>query len=408
MQRLLAVAAAIVSSIVLSLLTPAGVRGAGASAAAEPPSLPALHAQGREIRDEKNQVVRLHGVDIGGWLVTEAWMCGQTDDGKRLALEQLEARFGPEKAAKLMSAWQDNWFTTADLDNIKGYGFNVIRVPFGWRTLVDAAGKIRRDAKGSVDFGRMDWVVREAGRRGIYVVFDLHTWPGEYGVISRQTTAGAKARAEAAALWAEVARHYRGVGTIAAFDVINEPEGSPGNVLQQAFYDAIRAQDGRRMLMVESVSYPSLRTQRWNNVIWSAHYPENALKSGSAAERLAEFDRKEKISTTPQVAVPIFIGEAKAPEDNAASAAELAKAFNDRGWQWTIWTYKGVDNGGWASFNYGRELKYNLATDPYDDILHKWTEGLSQWRDASGDAAKPKNDSMNKWWIEGFTGRAPS
>lgn len=357
-------------------------------------SLPALHAQGRNIVDDNNRVIHLHGVNIGGWLVTEAWMCGQIDNGKRNALEQLEARFGVAKAATLMSAWQDNWFTDADLDNIQRFGFNVIRVPFGWRTLMDASGHWRRTSDGEIDFSRMDWVVREAGQRGIYVVFDLHTWPGQYEVISRRTPAGQQARTQVAALWTQVARHYRGVGTIAAFDVINEPEGSPGNLLQQELYSAIRAQDPRRMLIVESVAYPSLASQRWQNAVWSAHYPENALKAGSASERINEFDKHEKISATSRVAVPIFIGEMKAPRDDARSAADLVKALDDRGWSWAVWTYKGVDNGGWASFNYSRELKYNLAKDSYESILAKWTTGLSQWRDPT----KPKNYSMNAWW----------
>src|SRR5579862_5747346 len=88
-------------------------------------NLPALHAQGRQIRDSAGKIVQLRGVNVGGWLVTEAWMCGQTDDGKRKALEQLEARFGPEKATVLMNAWQDNWITSADLDAVKEYGCNL-------------------------------------------------------------------------------------------------------------------------------------------------------------------------------------------------------------------------------------------------------------------------------------------
>ena len=65
-------------------------------------------------------------------------MCGQTDNGGRFALEQLEARFGPAQAATLINAWRDNWFTDRDLDNIQSYGFNVLRVPFSWRNLQDA------------------------------------------------------------------------------------------------------------------------------------------------------------------------------------------------------------------------------------------------------------------------------
>ncbi len=359
-------------------------------------TLPPLHAQGRQLRDAKGKVVQLRGVNVGGWLVTEAWMCGQSDDGGRKALEQLETRFGPEKAAALMAAWQDNWFTGADLDAIRGYGCNVIRVPFSYRTLQDAAGNWKRDARRNIDFSRMDWVVKEAQQRGIYVVFVLHIWPGEYHAISRDTPEGKAARVKMAALWTEVARHYRGVGAIAAFDVINEPEGSPGNILQQAFYGAIRAQDPGPVLIFESVAYPSMRDGRWTNIIWSAHYPEGSLKTGSVRDRLDAFDRKEKLSATPGVQAPIFIGETKAPADNADSAAELSGAMNERGWSWAVWTYKGVDNGGWASVNYDRALKYNLAGDSYESIMDKWTTGLSQWRSGASNLQK------NTWWIEGF------
>ena len=150
-------------------------------------TLPPLHAQGRQLRDAKGKLVQLRGVNVGGWLVTEAWMCGQSDDGGRKALEQLENRFGPEKAAALMTAWQDNWFTSADLDAIQGYGCNVLRVPFSYRTLQDGAGIWKRDASHNIDFSRMDWVVKEAQQRGMYVIFVLHNWPGEYhtGVTGR-------------------------------------------------------------------------------------------------------------------------------------------------------------------------------------------------------------------------------
>ncbi|MGA2499973.1 MAG: cellulase family glycosylhydrolase [Tepidisphaeraceae bacterium] len=364
-------------------------------------TLPPLHIQGRQLLDSKGKVVLLRGVNIGGWLVTESWMCGQRDDGGRKALEQLEKRFGPEKAAILMNAWQDNWITAADLDIIQKYGCNLLRVPFSYRTLQDAAGNWRRDSRRNIDFARMDWIVKEAQLRSMYVIFDLHVWPGDYHAISRDTGEGKLARAQMAALWTEVARHYRNVPAIAAFDVTNEPEGSPGNILQKAFYEAIRTQDSQRLMVFESVAYPSIRGERWTNIIWSAHYPENSLKTGSVRERLEEFDRKEKISATANVRVPVFIGEMKAPADNAASATELGKALNDRGWNWAVWTYKGVDNGGWASMNYGQSLKYNLTEDSYETILEKWTTGISSWRDRS----KTGDLRETTWWIEGF-GRA--
>ncbi len=291
-----------------------------ASAAPAPTALMSaryLHAQGREIRDRAGKLVTLRGLNVGGWLVTEGWMCGQTDDGGRGALEQLEKRFGPEKAATLMNAWQDNWFTAKDLDTIQKWGFNVIRVPFSYRNLQDADGTWKRDAKGNIDFRRMDWVVQEAARRGIYVIFDLHVWPRQlekdgYGLPSRWSEDGKAVRAQMADLWAAVALHYKGNGHVAAFDVINEPEGSPYDAPHHAFYDAIRTQDPERMVVEEWVSYPGLPKENWTNVVWSDHYPGDKL-TGTPEERIAAYARKAEIATHPEVQYPIFMGEIKAP-----------------------------------------------------------------------------------------------
>ena len=360
-----------------------------------------LRTKGREIHDRTGKVVQLRGVNIGGWLVTEGWMCGQTDDGGRGALEQMEKRFGPENAAILTKAWQDHWFTIKDMDRIKSFGFNLIRVPFGYRNLQDANGKWLHNQKGEIDFSQLDWLVDEAGKRDIYVILDLHRWPGEYGFPSRWSKEGIECRAKMTALWKEVARHYRGNGDIAAFDVINEPEGSPGNAPHHDFYKAIRSEDSRRMIVEEWVSYPKLNKEGWINVVWSSHYPEDSDKTlprDKVEDLIVAFEKKEKLTDAPGVQAPVFIGEMKAPQDNAESARALVRAFEKRGWHWAVWTYKGVNNGGWASFNYHQELKYDLAKDAYEDILNKWMTGLSQWQHSG----KPANYSFNKWWIEGF------
>ena len=55
-------------------------------------------------------------MNVGGWLVTEGRMCGQKNSGGRGAMEQIDARLGAEKAATLLAAWEDHWFTLKDLD----------------------------------------------------------------------------------------------------------------------------------------------------------------------------------------------------------------------------------------------------------------------------------------------------
>ncbi len=368
--------------------------------AAEPTVQSALRVEGKNFVDQTGATVRLRGVNIGGWLVPEGWMNGQTDSADRWAIEQLEARFGTEKAEALMNAWFDNWFTIADLDVIKSWNFNLIRVPFGYRTLQNADGSWRRNSEGEIDFSRLDWVVNEAAKRGIYVVLDFHIWPGQkanYQKISRLEAGADEERAQVAAIWSEVAKHYQGNAAIAGFDLVNEPEGSPGDTLQRVMTDAIRAQDANRIVIGESQNYANFKEPYWNKAVYSAHYPGENDK-GTPEEVVSIWEKSVQIPDNLDVAVPVFIGELKAPQDNAESAFAYANAMNKRDWSWAVWTYKTVDMGGWGAFNYYKEMRYDLSKDSYESLMEKWTSGLSQWQKPD----QPKNFYWNDWWIEGF------
>ena len=57
-----------------------------------------LHVSGNKITDQSGHQVILRGVNLGGWLVTENWMCGitdTTDSGGRSALKTLEKLYSP-------------------------------------------------------------------------------------------------------------------------------------------------------------------------------------------------------------------------------------------------------------------------------------------------------------------------
>ncbi|DBA79379.1 TPA: hypothetical protein ACH3X2_000025 [Trebouxia sp. C0005] len=91
----------------------------------------ALRCDARELRNASHELVTLHGINLGGWLVTENWMCGLSDstNGQRFARETLERRFGSE-AQVLMQAWESQWITAHDVSKIHELGFNMIRIPF--------------------------------------------------------------------------------------------------------------------------------------------------------------------------------------------------------------------------------------------------------------------------------------
>lgn len=341
-----------------------------------------LHAFGNKVVNASGAVVNLRGTNLGGWLVTEDWMTGDASGVGRFALETLESRFGVAQAGVLINAWRDNWINANDLDNIKSYGFTAVRVPFSWRNLQDASGNWILSPQGTIDFSRFDWTVQEAAKRGLYVIFDFHVWEGQqagYGDICQGQDPGSAETAEGAAIWSQLAAHFAGNGTVAAFDLINEPTGS-NNFYQahRAFYSAIRAQDPNRLVIAEWVNAFDTPALGWSNFMLSDHYNNQDLPSfGTWMNNILTASGDASLS------IPFFEGEFK-PQDASApwlqqNCIDLTVAMDQLNWAWTTWCYKGVNNGGWALTNYDTSLSYNVQTSSYDTLLTQFTSVLTQW-----------------------------
>jgi hypothetical protein len=345
-----------------------------------------LRISGRSIETRGGRAIALHGVNVGGWLVTENWMCGFEDSADTLAqngktgiagrstLESLEARFGAKDAAALMNVWQDHWITVQDLDRIHDSGFNLIRVPISYRTLQHADGTWIRDARGNIDFRRMDWIVREAAARGIYTIFVLHVWPEQrtdYEKIGRAE--GATIRQAMADLWTEIAAHYRGNGAIAAFDLINEFPGNWG--VQQVLSRAVSKADPSRLQVVGGFTHAEFLALHargdFPNSIYSDHfYGTDPLSTEEIAKRLKD---------TADSPVPVYIGEFL-----AADFAATARMMDQAGIGWSSWTYKTVDMGEWGIINYSPQAKTDIDEDSRAEIAKKWSTAFTAWQSSPG------------------------
>ena len=80
-----------------------------------------IKADGKQLRNDNGDIVHLRGVNAGGYMLQEIWLCatyGGTDDNssgnircQKNILDTLNSRFGSEKAKNLVSAYEDNYWT---------------------------------------------------------------------------------------------------------------------------------------------------------------------------------------------------------------------------------------------------------------------------------------------------------
>jgi len=379
-----------------------------------------LAASGTVLRDNhgKGNVVQLRGVNLGGWLEWQSWMCpfntegfdqvkdlNQGHNGYDFGIwKLLSDRFNAKVANRLIRAYEDSWISQTDLDNIQKLRFNAVRLTFAYDTLKNRDGSWRDDA-----FACMDWLVENAWKRGIYTILDFHSWLPP-GANQNGSTDGYWANpsemSETVSIWRKIASHYRGNPAVAMYDLLNEPNNSiakqgqlaPSTQAVQALYDriyhAIREVDPDHIIAMEGVwGWDTLRDPskaRYGNVVYSFHWydwwsRDTASRKAFIDANVAQFTTKYRDWNTP-----CYVGEFNLFGDEAAWRYAI-NSMDKAGISWTIWTYKCTESGdnSWGVYttNPGKTPPIpNLVRDSASEIEAKW----SAWKtDGGGFALNP-------------------
>lgn len=362
-----------------------------------PTGLNFLQTSGTNIVNASGQVVLLRGLNLGGWFVMEPWMCPADSGGLQdtySIISELDSRFGVATEQSLIRAYQTNWITTADLDNIKNGGYNCVRVPVWWGNFYPIANTTSSGWRSDA-FTMLDWVVTNCAARGIYVVIDMH------GVLGGQSTSDDTGQinlnaywtssidqSETAYTWAQIASHYNGNSTVAGYDLINEPVGAPGtNAVWNAYsslYNTIRAVDPRHIIIMEDTfenwnlnMLPNPSGYGWTNIVYSAHQ----YQSGTVAQVEAGSDGQVwDFESHGSYNVPGYIGEWNDMGMGAACYDYSTNDYSHAGLAWTMWAYKaayGLVPDGWGWFDPSfMPPTPNVSTDPASTILSDW----QQWQ----------------------------
>ena len=131
----------------------------------------------------KQPILKLRGVNLGGWLVLEKWMTPSLFEGLQAVDETSYCIELGELAGQTLKAhWQD-FITIKDFVWLASIGVNAVRIPIGHWIFGDdypyhpAYGDCRYPyIKGGIDI--LDQAFAWAEQYGLKVVLDLHAAPG--------------------------------------------------------------------------------------------------------------------------------------------------------------------------------------------------------------------------------------
>lgn len=314
-----------------------------------------VRAYGRNLYDGQGRILKLVGVNLGNWFVQEFWMAvsaiGNFDTGiytqtRGRAAMKANPNLSDNDIENLEKLYIDSYITEDDFKIISSLGLNCVRVNFTYLTLTDG-DKLKKDA-----FKKLDWVIDQCAKNGLYAILDLH---GARGSQNMDIHSGndadfdlfpnAENRAHTIWLWREIVKRYRSNTTVAAYDLLNEPRRAPYKFTGKAqfdFYDelyrAVREEDKNHLIMMECFTFPthgvSPKKYGWLNVAYSYHIYNLA----PVTQKMCLYFYRA-LTNLKGYNVPIIVGEWNAW--NKFGDWQKSMDFFDRsGWSYISWTYK--------------------------------------------------------------------
>ena len=259
-----------------------------------------LHRSGTTIVDGNNKEIILHGIGIGGWMVQEGYMFGNSGNYyTQYALKaKLASLIGSTETEKFYTNWRNNFMRQRDIDSIAVWGFNSIRVPMHYNLFRRC---FTGDPQNDEGFRLIDSLVSWASTKNVYVILDMHATPGgqgdDTGIADRDaskpylwtSTANQDTLVQ---IWKNIAVKYASQPIIGGYDLINETNYVPMKPTNQLLRDlygritaAIRLSDVNHILFVEGNDWANNftgLTPAWDdNMAYSFHKYWNATDKSS-------------------------------------------------------------------------------------------------------------------------------
>lgn len=351
----------------------------------------------------------------------------------------LAERFSIEEIEQLTDAYFNAYCTEADFKLIADTGMNTIRLPVFYRNFLTAEARytLTDEELCAMDFedielvfDKVDKFMEYAQKYDLKVILDMH---GAMGGQSGYEHCGTpdidfwdteEYIVFMCDLWQAIAEHYATersdlASTILAYDLVNEPtkrhEAGTGRLqwdVMDRLYDAIREVDPYHVISIEGVWYPNCLPNPieygWENVLYQYHFNNWNYSNGISNEYF--YTLMFSLYTMTNYNVPKLVGEFNffGAKDEWIKYLGL---YDDLGWGWTIWSYKVISVGSWDS-SWGLvvnkldlrnapgtaqedyNLKLDLRTATYDEIMEEWSDEYTQYDGQDGDYKLYRNGML--------------
>ena len=314
-----------------------------------------LRTQGQAIVNENQDTILLRGMGLGGWMVQEGYMLQTAGfaNPQHEIRETIENLIGKEDTDLFYEAWLNNHVRKADIDSLKSWGFNSVRLPMHYNlyTLpIEEEPVVGEDTWLERGFELTDSLINWCKSNEMYVILDMHATPGgqgydagisDYDSSKPSLWESAENRRKLTALWRRIAERYADEQWVAGYDLINEPNWDlpGGNALRTIYQNttqAIREVDDRHMIIIEgnwfANDFTGLTPPWDDNMVYSPHKYWSINDQASI---------QYVLDLRAQHNVPLYLGESG--ENSNVWFRDAIKLFEDNNIGWAWWPLKKVE-----------------------------------------------------------------
>ncbi len=353
---------------------------------------------GQNIVDRNTgEAVQLRGIGIGGWLLPEGYMWGiRTLDRPRQFEQAIIDLIGERGAARFWDLYYSNFITREDVEVMRSWGVNTLRVPLNANMLMplveqpqEAPFRFSEDKFLYLD-AFVDWC--EELEMGI--IWDMHGAPGAQSAENIADSDG-EARLwtekdiywpRTIALWEKIVIRYVDYECIVGYDLLNEPllgryEGVDPVWLRELYVlltDMIRETDENGIIFVEgddwAQDFSMLEPLDWDPHLVIAFHSYPPTHTHEGLHRWDALRRKYNI--------PLWHGETGEQNPPWELYQRSTRLLAEQNVSWNWWTHK--------KFDLQRQPWSIPRTEGFELILDYW----------KGQGERPSRREARRWLFE--------